>query len=171
MSEDETQLTRLQLLARIEAGWEELQKALQGLDDESMTGVDPASGWAIKDHLIHLAAWEQGIAFVLTNRPRHVGMGLSAEQWGNLTMDEMNEAIYEGGHQRLAAESLANLREAHMEMLNALAELDDADLSRDYSEFDRGAEYSGRPIVGWIIGDTYEHYREHLGYIRAALGS
>lgn len=169
MTDDEIELTKAELLTRIETGWEEFQEILMGLDEEAMTRVNPSSGWAIKDHLTHLAAWEQGVAYLLTGRPRHEGMGLSEEQWRKLTMDETNEAIYRNSQGRSGVESLAALREGHMEMLNALDGLNDADLMRDYSEFDEKEAFSGRPIIGLIIGDTYGHYEEHFGYIRAAL--
>ena len=166
---DESGMTKDQLLNRIEPAWEELMDVLVGLDDEAKTRVDPNSGWAITDHLNHLAAWERGIAYLLTGRQRHEGMGVSAEQWRGLTTDEINDVIYQEGRRHSAAQAMALFRMAHTEMLNALAGLKDEDLTRDYSEFDKEEAFSGRPIIGWIIGDTYEHYEEHLGYIRAAL--
>lgn len=167
---DESELTMAELLGRINAGWDELQNALAGLDEAGMSRVDPTSGWAVTDHLAHLAAWERGIAYLLTGRPRYEGMGITAEQWGRLTMDEMNEEIVRHGRERSAAEAIAYSRLAHDDMLNALAGLGDADLRRDYADFDPGSEPSGRPIVGWIVGDTYDHYHEHLDYIRSAFG-
>ena len=57
-------------------------------------------------------------------------------------------------------------------MLDALAPLSDADLQRPYAEYGEGGGRSAdRPIIGWIIGDTYEHYEEHLGYLRAILAA
>lgn len=42
-----------------------------------------------------------------------------------------------------------------------------ADLFRTYSYFqpDEPGEDSGRPIIAWIIGNTYEHYDEHRAWI------
>lgn len=157
--------TKAQLLERIQTGWERLMDVLAGLDDETKERVDPASGWAIRDHLFHLAAWEQGIAYLLTGRSRTEGMGITATQGRNLTMDQINDVVFERGRERSAAEALAASRMAHEEMLNALADLDDADLQRSYSTFDSQDGDNDRPIIGWIIGDTYEHYEEHLGYI------
>jgi hypothetical protein len=166
---DENEITKSQLLERIESSWEELQTVLRGLDEASLTQVDPASGWAVTDHLSHLAAWERGIAYLLTKRPRPEGMGISAEQWHDLTMDEINEELHRAGLGRSATEALAAIQLSHTEMLDALAGLSDADLRRDYSEFDAAAAYAGRPIVSWIMGNTFDHYDEHLGYIRAAI--
>jgi hypothetical protein len=166
---NENEMTKARLLERIGMSWEELLVLLNSLDEASMSRIDPASGWAVKDHLAHLAAWERGIAYLLKRRPRAEGMGITAEQWVDLTMDEINEELYRTGKDRSAAGALATFREAHHELLDALTVLDDADLLRDYSAYDEKEPYSGRPIVGWIIGNTYEHYDEHLGYIRAGL--
>lgn len=166
---DETKLTKAQLLERIEAAWEELQVVLGGLDEATMTRPDTASGWAVTDHLNHLAAWERGIAYLLTHRSRYEGMGITPEQWRDLTMDEINEVVHRAGEGRPAAEALAFFRQSHMEMLNALAGLNDADLARPYGDFGPEETYADRPIIGWIVGDTYDHYEEHLGYIRAAI--
>jgi hypothetical protein len=166
---NENEMTKAQLIERIETSWEELQAVLSRLDEAAMRRADSASGWAVTDHLTHLAAWERGIAYLLTHRPRHEGMGISAEQWRDLTMDEINEVVHEAGQGRVAAEALAIFRQSHTEMLDALAELGDADLMRDYSAYDQDSAPSGRPIIGWIIGNTYDHYEEHLGYIRAVI--
>lgn len=163
---NETEMTKAQLLESIQTGWEELMGVLVALDDASKERVDLASGWAICDHLYHLAAWEQGIAYLLTGRSRTAGMGITADQWRDLTMDQINDLVHERGRGRPAAEAMATLRMAHTEMLDALAGLDDADLQRGYSTFDSQDKEDGRPIIGWIIGDTYDHYEEHLGYIR-----
>jgi hypothetical protein len=164
-------LTKAQLIERIETSWDELLEVLVALDDSEKKRVDPASGWAISDHLIHLAAWEQGIAYLLGRRSRYEGMGITAEQWRDLTMDEINDLVYERGRDCSTAEAMATLRMAHDDLLEALAALDDVDLERDYSVYDPQPADTGREIIGWIIGNTYEHYEEHLGYIRAALAA
>jgi hypothetical protein len=166
---NENEITKAQLLERIEASWEELQTVLGSLDDAPLTRVDPASGWAVIDHLTHLAAWERGIAYLLTHRSRYEGMGITPKQWRDLTMDEVNEVVHQAGKGRVAAETLAIFRQSHTEMLDALAEMSDADLMRPYRDFSASEADSDQPIIGWIIGDTYEHYEEHLGYIRAAI--
>jgi hypothetical protein len=165
----EAEMSKTQLLERIQTGWEELMGVLVGLDDATKERVAPESGWTIGDHLFHLAAWEQGIAYLLTGRARTEGMGITAEQWRDLTMDQINDLVRERGQGRPAAEAMATLRMAHDEMLTALAGLDDADLQRGYSTFDHQSKENNRPIIGWIVGDTYDHYAEHLGYIRTML--
>jgi hypothetical protein len=99
-------------------------------------------------------------------------MGVTPEEWQAHTMDEVNDLVHQRSQERDAAEALAAFRAAYQAMLDALAPLEDADLQRPYSDFDPAAtRYADRPIAGWIIGDTYEHYEEHLGYIRSMLAA
>lgn len=167
---DEDKITKAQLLQRIAVSWQALQEVLNGLDETILKRPEPESGWSISDHIFHLAAWERGIAFLLTQRSRPEGMGITDEQWRALTMDEINEDVHRAGQRRLPAEVLAIGRQSHQEMLDALAGLSEADLHLDYSNFDPSVAPTDRPIVGWIIGNTFEHYDEHLDYIRSMLG-
>ena len=163
------QISKTELMDRIAASYEAVEQLLAGLDGLQINHPGP-EGWAVKDHLFHLAAWERGIAWLLGRRSRTEGMGVTPEEWQAHTMDEVNDLVHQRSRERDAAEALAVFREAHQAMLDALAPLEDADLQRPYSDFDPAAtRYADRPIVGWIIGDTYEHYEEHLGYIRSLL--
>lgn len=166
---DELNPAKALLLQQITNAWKDIQAVISGLSESELTRVNPDSGWRVADHLFHLAAWEQGIVYLLTGRLRRDGMGVTLEQWRDLEMDQINEVIFEHGRGRSAVDAVASLRKAHEEMLNALAPLNDADLQRGYSTFDTQVENDDRPIIGRIIGNTYEHYEEHIGYIRAAL--
>lgn len=167
---EEISFTMPELLGRINDSWQALQGLLDGLDDDALTAKDPDSGWAIVDHLNHIAAWERGVAYLLGGKPRTEGMGVTAEQWRDLTMDEINDVVVEQGRRRTTAETLAYSHAAHAEMVAILNKLDEADLRRDYASYDAGGDFPGRPIIGWVVGDTYEHYDEHAGYIREKLG-
>jgi hypothetical protein len=164
---DELGISKLELISRLETSWNELMNFVVGLDDTAKTQKVTETGWNVSDHLSHLAAWESGIVYLLTGRPRHEGMGITAQQWDDLTMDEINEEVHRAAVGRTPSEAVARLRMAHEEMLKALEGMTDADLARDYSAFDPGEQYSGRPIVGWIIGNTYDHFDEHLEYMRS----
>ena len=47
--------------------------AAEGLSEEQMTTIHDPQGWAAKDHLVHIAAWERSVAVFLQGRPRHEG--------------------------------------------------------------------------------------------------
>ncbi len=164
------QVSKTDLMERITEGYEALERVLRGLDETQIDRPGPDGGWAIKDHLFHLAAWERGIAWLLGRRSRTEGMEITSEEWYTLTMDQVNDLVYQRNRERPAPEALAAFREAHREMLDALAPLSDADLQRPYEAYGQGGGRSAdRPIIGWIIGDTYEHYEEHLTYLQAIL--
>lgn len=163
------QISKTELMDRMAAGYEALERVVAGLDGQQISHSGP-EGWAIKDHLFHLAAWERGIAWLLGGRSRTEGMEITAEEWYTLTMDQINDLVYQRNRERPAAEALASFREAHREMLDTLAPLSDADLQRPYEAYGEGGGRSAdHPIIGWIIGDTYEHYEEHLTYLQAIL--
>ena len=164
------QISKTELMDRITAGYEALERVLRGLDDAQLSRSGSDEGWAIKDHLFHLAAWERGIAWLLGRRSRTEGMEITAEEWYTLTMDQVNDLVYRRNRERPAAEALTAFREAHREMLDALAPLSDADVQRPYEAYGEGGGRSAdRPIIGWIIGDPYAHYEEHLTYLQAIL--
>ena len=52
------QSLRVELLSRVEAARGELMTAIQGLTDEQMT-TPALDGWSVKDHLAHIAAWDE----------------------------------------------------------------------------------------------------------------
>lgn len=166
---DEIKITKAELLDRIEPAWEELINLVKDLDDPTMTRINPESGWAVVDHLNHLAAWVRGIGYLLTSRSRYEGMGINAEQWRELTLDEVNHVIQRRGRRRTPAEAIENLRAAHAEFLDGMAPLNDEDLMRDYSHYDPAEPEAGQPIISWIIGNTLEHYKEHSAYIRRTI--
>ena len=68
------QISKTELMDRITAGYEALERVLRGLDDAQLSRSGSDEGWAIKDHLFHLAAWERGIAWLLGRRSRTEGM-------------------------------------------------------------------------------------------------
>ncbi len=165
------QMSKTELMDRMAASYEALERVVAALDGLQLNNPGP-EGWAVKDHLFHLAAWERGIAWLLGRRSRFEGMEIAPEEWYNLTMDQVNDLVYQRNRERTAAEALAAFREAHQAMLDALAPLSDADLQRPYADYGEGGGRSAdQPIIGWIIGDTYDHYEEHLAYLQAILAS
>lgn len=167
---DNFNVTKAELLQRIETAWQALNDELARLDEAAMTKIDLESSWAVVDHMNHLAAWVRGISYLLTRRSRYDGMGITVEQWRELTLDEINHVIQRRGRRRSPGDALENLRLAHSEFLDAMSELSDADLMLDYSEYDPAEPFTDRPVVGWITGNTLDHYQEHTGYIRRTVG-
>ncbi|MCL4302053.1 MAG: maleylpyruvate isomerase N-terminal domain-containing protein [Anaerolineae bacterium] len=170
MSEEVLPPTKTDLLARMAQARAALEQALGQLSEAQLTRPGPAGGWAIKDHLAHLAAWERGIAALLQRRPRWPAMGLDEAAISTYDEAGINDLIYQQHKDRSLAEVLADFHEAHRQMLAALDGLSDAELFKPYAYYTgEAAGDDMRPIIGWIIGNTYEHYAEHQAWIEAML--
>lgn len=169
--EDTEPQTKASLVARIEEARRALDQTIRPLSPAQLEAPGPAGGWSVKDHLAHLAAWEQGIAALLRRRPRWEAMGLDLESV--LANDEagINALIEERNKERPLQAVVASFRQAQQDLSDALEPLTDADLFKTYSDYqpDEPGKDSGAAIIGWIIGNTYEHYDEHRRYIEALI--
>jgi hypothetical protein len=148
------------LLDRIERSWTELGQLVGALDDEQLMRPGP-DGWAIKDHLAHLAAWELSLVGLLEGRDRVAAMGLPAA--GDHDLDQLNAEVFELHRGLGSAEARALLDDANVQVRNALGRLSDEDLQRPYAHYQADAddEGSAQPVIGWVVGNTYEHVQEH----------
>ncbi len=161
--------TKTELLRRNRRAFEELEDILRPLDDARLS-LPTKSGWAIKDHLAHLAAWELGLVNLLQRRDRYEAMGLEHAAIKGKSEEEINEMIYQRNANLSAAQAWDLLRSAHRQMEAQLESMDNEDLITPYTNFlPEGAEGSTNPIFMWVIGNAYEHYEEHIGWLRQAL--
>jgi uncharacterized damage-inducible protein DinB len=140
-------LTRSALLDRIARSWDELWEALRDLDDQRLAAPGP-DGWAIKDHLAHLAHWEQYFVATLHGGDQLAALGLPADQ-------ERSESAVNAALQRLdaslpPAEARRLLVEAHARTVAVLEALAGEDLERH---------------MGHIEGNTNGHLDEHRAWI------
>ena len=160
-----------ELLARIQRSRLALERTLAPLTEAQMTAPGP-TGWSIKDHLAHLAAWESGVVALLNRRSRFAAMNLEAAVVQGMTEEEINEVIY----QQHAGLSLAQVRDqldaAEREMRQVLQRLDDHELLAPYASFlPEGSAGRQDPVLYAIAGNTYEHYDEHREYIETEFGN
>ncbi|MBI5032481.1 MAG: DinB family protein [Chloroflexi bacterium] len=135
---------------------------------EAQLSAPGKDGWAIKDHYVHLAVWEQSTAALLRHEPRYAIIGVQpGDPIPNET--ELNARIFAQSKDRSVDEALALFHSAHMELLNELAKLSDADLQKPFSHFAPGetSAYAQNPILEWLTGNTFEHYAEHIQWIGA----
>jgi hypothetical protein len=160
---------KAELLELIEQARRPLEEALSHLNEAQLTTLKDEQGWSVKDHLAHLAAWERGMVDLLQYRPRYKAMGLDREGWLNTSnVDERNDSIYRQNKERPLAEVMAAFQEAHRQMLAVLDKLTYEDLLKTYSHYqpDEPGRESGDPILRWVLGNTAEHYAEHLDWIQ-----
>ena len=89
-------------------------------------------------------------------------MGLTGAVDG---IDNENEAIRKLHETDTPEEALGYFRDSHARLVAALGKLRDADLQKPYSYYQTKDADEKRPVVGWVAGNTYEHYAEHIGWI------
>ena len=155
---------KVELLNRIEREWTALQRAIAGLGEAQMS-VPDAGGWSIKDNLAHLSAWENFMRqHYLHHLPPHEVMGIDAETFEKADENVINAILFQRNKDRSAAEVLAELRHSHEQVLADLDQMSFADLMKPRLADDPEA----RPLIGWVIGNTYDHYMEHRSTIEKA---
>ena len=153
-------------VSRIEAGWKQLVELVNQVEDAAGLNKVGADGWTVKDHLAHVAAWEHSLLALLEGRDRSGAMGLNEPLE---EIDSINEAIRKLHVTDTEDEALGYFRDSHAQLMAALAKLDDADLEKPYSHYQPSDPEEKRPVVGWVAGNTYEHYAEHTNWINHLL--
>jgi hypothetical protein len=164
--------TKAALLPEIERQWTALQAALGLLSEAQMTSLYDTQGWNVKDHLIHLAAWERSVVFFLQGKPRYEGLGVDEAVYLNRTDDEINAVIQPQWKDLPLAEALSQLRSTHEQLWTLLQPLTDMDLNRPYRHYlpDEPVEGDGPPAIDVIYGNTAHHFAEHLVWIESLAG-
>jgi hypothetical protein len=164
---DSTPKTTAEILARVDLAWTALQGTLGRLTPAQLTDVRDPVGWAVKDHVMHVAAWENAFLARLAGRPAHEALGLD-EATLALDEDAVNAAIFELHRTRPLAEVLDTARATHRAARARLAALGDHAIQGTVTDvLPPGAEKDGDPAAPWIGGNTWEHYEAHHGWIRA----
>lgn len=169
---EQPELTKAELMERIDSTWTALQGALIQLSEAQLTMARDAAGWAIKDHVMHMAAWERSVVFLLQGLPRHAGLDVDEAVYLNASEDAINAAVFERYHDLMPDDALEQLRVVHAQLLALLRPLSDADLrhpSRDFMQ-DEAAEGDGPPVINIVYSNTAEHFAEHLDWIQTLAG-
>lgn len=169
----ETSTTVRELRARMDDGLASLEAALDQLSEDQQTGPKDAAGWNVRDHLTHLAVWADGITALLRGEDRWAAMGVTPALASNtpearLDFDVINEQIAEQHRHRSAAEARALVVDAHRRLAAEIERLSDEQLTWPSKRFATPVIGGGRrAIAEYIVGNTYEHYAEHLPWLRA----
>ncbi len=168
MSNSDNSLARENLLRQLELSWNELQTYLGSLTEEQLTRSTDAAGWTAKDHIIHLALWEKAGLALLEGKSKREALDVTPETW-----EQDDDAINAVIHQRYRAMSLDEViqtfRHNHERMLKKLDTMTEEDLLLPYRHYQPDSTEE-RPIIRWVIGDTIDHYREHLPWMAALVG-
>jgi hypothetical protein len=171
LATDDAPRTAAELIDRVQIDWAALEHVVAPLSETQLNTPAPApGGWAIKDHLAHIAEWERALTAVLERRPQWQGFGLDAVTYSQLgdNLDGLNDLLYQRSRGLSTSEIQAKARAAHAEALAALHTLTDADIQNTIGGYG-GDPTDQRPLLTKIAGDTYAHYAEHTGWIKEQL--
>ena len=159
-------MTKDELLKNIHDGFHKFMTYLDTLSEADFITRTDAAGWTVKDHLMHLAVWEDGVWALLNHQSRHEHMGLESATWERGDFDEMNAVIQQQHRDKPLGEVLQTFRDAHRRMVTKIEMLAEDDLQRPYDHYQPGAGRNA-PVIDWISSDSYEHYEEHRPWIEA----
>jgi hypothetical protein len=160
---------KTEFVQKLEAAWVELDSCLASLTESQMTGTFDEQGWNIKDHIAHLAAWEEATAMLFQGKPRHQTLGIELPKitWEN--MDEINAAIREHRKSlpaKSALDEFLELRSIHHKLMASVKGLSEADLNQPADVFfSQAPPGEDRPVFDIIHANSAEHFRDHLPWI------
>jgi len=153
---------------KVNGGWHELDGIARGLDAEGLSLHRAPDGWAIKDHLVHIAAWEHWLIALFEHRDKLAAMGAGD---ASRQIDDVNVVVYEHHRDDSVEDALRYFRESHAQLMKVLDQQSSEDFERPYKAFfDPGAESDEQPVLVAVAANTYEHYAEHVGWIKEQLG-
>jgi hypothetical protein len=142
-------------LARFDEGWVSLDKTMNSLGERELTEIRDPAGWSAKDHLMHVAIWEQALLAKLDGRLRHQALGLDAATDDSEDYDALNAAIFEKTKARPVTEVLDAIRTTHAKTRAHIA------------AFASGT--TSAPAVDAFLADVpgyAEHYEQHGTWIK-----
>lgn len=162
-------MTAAEIVGRIERGWHELDGLVRGLDDEGLSLHRSPDGWAVKDHLVHVAAWEHWLLALFEQRDKLAAMGAGGAK---REIDEINAVVYERHRDDTVGQALEYFRDAHGRLMAVLRTKTSEDYEKPYATFfSPGEESDQQPVQVAVAANTYDHYAEHVAWIREQLDS
>jgi uncharacterized damage-inducible protein DinB len=155
---------------RIKRSRQELVDLISPMDDAAMSAPGPDGGWAIKDHLAHIGAWEHWLLALFEKRDRLAAMGAAGAR---REIDDVNAAVFDLHRHESAREARAYFDDAHRRLMAVLDRLTTADFEQPYksffdSEVDDGDDEQQSVLVP-VAANTYDHYAEHIEWLKDRL--
>jgi hypothetical protein len=141
------------LLADINDSHTKFKAQLAPLSEEQLTTPGVNGTWSIKDNIAHLSAWQK----VLLARLLAVRDNTHYEEdtIASLDVDTGNEQLYQQNKTRSLSDVLAEFDSIHQQVVQTVESMTDEQINKPQDWL------GGQPVLGYITGDTVEHYEEH----------
>jgi hypothetical protein len=161
-------MTAEEVVRRIDSSWEELDALVGAMDAEALSAPGPES-WAVKDHLVHVGAWEHWLLALFERRDKLAAMGAEG---ADRQIDDVNAVVFEQHRHDTVAQALAYFHDAHDRLMAVLRAQSTEDFERPYATFfNADREASQQPVLEAVAGNTYDHYPEHVQWIKELTAS
>ena len=149
---------KAQLLGAIHTSYTNFEAVLAPLSSEQMTTPGVNGTWSIKDNIAHISAWQR----LLLDRLQAVRDNVDYHwPWNeDAGDDEINEQFYQQNKARSIDDVLTEFRSLHQQVIEQVQAMSNEDLNRPLSWRD------GNPIWPVIVGNTSEHYPDHMQVIQ-----
>lgn len=138
-------------IKKVETGFDELLRAVDGLDERAMHTVFYGN-WAVKDILAHIAGWHHQMAGAMERMARGEKPTPEGVDYGD--SDAWNARFASAMKAQSAATVIADLKQSLANYLRAARSIPD----------DRYGE--GKTVNRLLEGSGYGHYAEHLPAIK-----
>jgi uncharacterized damage-inducible protein DinB len=161
-------MTADEIRDKIESVWQDLADLATRVDREAFT-APAADGWSVKDHLVHVGAWEHWLLALFQGEDKLAAMG--AEGAGR-DIDQVNAAVWEKHRHDSADDAWRYFRGAHAQLMQELSNKSTEDFERPYQAFFDGnaGGSTQQAVLVAVAANTYDHYAEHIGWITEQLG-
>ena len=159
-----------QVVDRIDERWRELNALVDSLGPRGLV-IAADDGWAVKDHLVHIAAWEHSLLALLDGADRREAMGVRREADDT---DAINAEVWSLHRHKTPEQALDYFHQTHELLMNRLRAMSDTDLQRTYNHYQPNEPRDSdddRPVIDWVAGNTYDHYAEHIVWLNQLIES
>lgn len=165
MSEPAT--TIKEFTRRYDEAREKLTDFIYDLGEAQLSHSTDEAGWTVKDHLIHLALWQNGLTALMQGKSRFAAVGLSETQGHSIDYDVSNNITFQRHRHLSSGEAMEMFDRADNEFWRVFDTLADADLIKPYAHYAPEMPERTEPVVKWLRADTFEHFEEHLPWMQA----
>lgn len=161
--------SKAEMMERVYARWDELQVLLGQLSDKQME-QPLGDGWSAKVHLGHITAWERSTLGLLRGQDRAIAMGLDPGVYGTLDTEALNALLAARAEELPLAQVRTEAEQVHSELIGLVESMSEAEMSKPYSHYQpNDPPHNATPVFAWVNGNTWDHYQEHIGWLREGL--